>query len=275
MDSPLVVKWISPVNASRLAALSMLGSSATASAQQDFAIDLQVGQSTGLTPYLRDVVYVSPTSQPDPQLPGEALVQPFLADEINGWGTHIAARFHVNDLILEASAQLHSRSEYVLHHRGQEAISQTRRRPQGSYEDAGVSYTPLDERREVIATERNRGALLIASLAGGWQYRVVQGEGLEVALPMTLGLAIAHISEPARPYRFGTRLSLGAQASYRFAENFALTSGLRLSGVITSQYNNQEDAYRRVQIRGGSTLQALTSSTIQLTLDIGLRFIVR
>ncbi len=246
-----------------------------AQAQQNFAIDVNLGQSTGLTSYQRNVVYATSATEPDPERPGETLLEPFLADENNTWGTHIAMRFHVNDLLLELNAQWHPRTQYILHHESNELISSTERRPVGSYDDGGITYTPLDETRTVPAIERNRGTLLIASLAGGWQYTALSIEPVELVIPITAGLAIAHINEPSQPYRFGIKLSAGPYLSYRFAENFALGGGLKLSGVATSQYKNKEDAYRRAQIRNETTLQTITSSMIQTTFEFGLTFIVR
>lgn len=244
-------------------------------AQQNFGIDINIGQATGLTPYQRNVVYATSTTEPDPELPGEALRKPFLADESNGWGTHMAMRFHVNDLLLELNAQWHPRTQYVLHHESDDRLSRTEQRASGSYDDGGITYTPLDETRTVPALERNRGTLLIASLSGGWQYNALSIDPIDLFIPITVGLALTHINEPSQPFKFGAKVATGTYLSYRFAENFALGGGVKFAAIVTSQYKNKQDAYRRAKIRNESTLQALTSSLIQTTLEFGLTFIVR
>lgn len=252
-----------------------LGAPKVAHAQQNFGIDINIGQATGLTPYQRNVVYTTSTTQPDPERPGEPLLEPFLADETNGWGTHLAMRFHVNNLLLELNAQWHPRTQYVLHHESDELISSTEQRPVGSYDDGGITYTPLAETRTVQAIERNRGSLLIASISGGWQYNALSIDPIDLFIPLTAGLALAHINEPSQPYKFGAKFTAGPYLSYRFADNFALGGGVKFATIITSQYKNKEDAYRRAQIRNENTLQTITSSMVQTTLEFGLTFIVR
>ncbi len=246
-----------------------------AHAQQNFAVDISIGQSIGLTPYQRDVVYTTTTSEPDPNISGEALLNPYLADETNDWGTHVSLRFHVNDLILLLNTQVHPRNQYKLHHSSPDRISKTRQRASGSYDDAGITYTEMDEPQTVPATERNRGNLVVSTIGGGWKYTAFSLDPVSFHIPVSAGLCITHISEPAQPYRFGIKVASGGQVTYRFAENFALHTNFELGALVTSQYKNREDAYRRTQLRGASTFQAMTSNMIQTSLDIGLTFIVR
>lgn len=253
----------------------LLAPTPDAHAQQNFAISVNLGQSTGLTSYQRDVVYTSPTSEPDPALPGQALLEPFLADESNDWGTQLSMRLHVNALFLDLNAQWHARNQYTLHHRSDDRLSRTRQRPSGSYDDAGITYTSMEQESTIPAIERNRGSLLFANLQGGWRYRALDLDPFFVYIPVAFGLSLAHILEPARPYKVGAKLSSGSTLQYHFAENFALSAGVQLSWIVTPQYKNREDAYRRTELRGASTFQAMTSNMVQATLDVGLVFIVR
>ena len=262
------------VSAAILSLLLLLSGANQAQAQQNFAISLNLGQSTGLTAYQRDVVYTSPTSEPDPALAGQALLEPFLADESNDWGTQLAVRLHVNALFLDLNAQWHTRNQYTLHHRSDDRISRTRQRPSGSYDDAGITYTAMEE-STIPAIERNRGSLLFANLQAGWRYRALDLDPFFVYIPVAFGMSLAHILEPARPYKVGAKLSSGSTLQYHFAENFALSAGVQLSWIVTPQYKDREDAYRRAELRGASTFQAMTSSMVQATLDLGLVFIVR
>ena len=237
-----------------------------------------MGQSQGLTPYQRNIVYTSDTNEPDPDpnAQGRSLVRPYLADESNGWGPHVALRMLVDSFSVSLAAQWHAREQLTVHHEGSSLISQRRQRPDGSYDDAGVDYTPLDEEELIPARQRNRGDLFVSSLQGGWRWQFIQDwEGFSVFVPMEAGLVLVYISEPARPIVFGLRAEAGLGVSYKLTDTFSLRTSATLSALGTLEYNPLEDATRRAEITGSSTASSLFSSMIQSTLDFGLIFRVR
>lgn len=256
--------------------LSMLAAALPAAAQQRLRVEATVGQSTGLTSYRRDVLYAQETAEPDPDpaLDGAGLVQPYLADETNTWGAHLALRLLIDQFIVGISTQWHLRDQLVLHHQGDTLLSQKRQRPNGSWDDAGVDYAPLEQERVITSRQRNRGLLFVGTLAGGWCFEFFE-DPFTLRLPLTLGVTMVNIAEPAQPYVFGLKAEAGAGASYRFTENFALTGGARLGALGTIEYNAYADAARRAQLTGRGTEAALFSTLVQASLELGVMFIVR
>ena len=249
-----------------------------ARAQQRFGLELGVGQSNGLTSYRRDVVYAQPTNQPnpdpDPELAGQPLYQPYLADERNGWGPGLSLRLLIGAFEIGLSAQLHDRSQLRLHHQGTSLISERRRRPDQTWDDSGIDYIELDEPREVLSRQRNRGDLLVASLLGGWRLEF-DYDPFTLFFPVTFGLAMVNITEQAQPFVFGFKAGAGAGASYRLSESFALTGSGRLGLLGTIEYDPWDDAARRAALTGRSTPAALISTLVQGTVELGVTFWVR
>ena len=260
-----------------LAVSSVLGLAEDARAQS-FGIEGMVGTSYGLTPYRRNTVYVIETNEPDPSAgsDGLSLVQPYLADETNEWGPHIALRVLIDSFSIGASAQFHARSRLTIHHQGTSLISQRRQRPDGTYDDAGVEYVPLDETQQVASRQRNRGSLFVGALQGGWRWTLpVQIPSFTLFVPLEAGVTMIYVSEPAEPVVFGLRAETGLGAAYDLSENFALRAGGMFAASSTIEYNRLEDATRRAEIVGQGTGAALFSSIVQGTLELGILFRVR
>lgn len=249
-----------------------------AHAQQRVHAEITVGQSTGLTPYMRDVIDTQDSSEfdpnPDPDFAGTPLLQTYLADESNGWGSHIRARLRLGDYLIAASAQFHPRSQLVRHHKATTLESRSRLRPDGTFDDAGVEYTELEEKETVAAGQRNRGVLFVSSLQGGYslEYNI---EPFTLSVPFTAGLCMVNISEPAMPYAFGLRATTGLDGQYKLADNFAVTANFGLSALATMEYQNRQDAARRASLTGQGTSNALFSSLVQSWLEVGVVFIIR
>ncbi len=251
-----------------------------ASAQDRFGVEFGIGQSYGLTSYRKDVVYAEETStpdpSPDPSVSGEPLVQPYLADETNGWGTHIALRLIIDNFSVGLSTQWHPREELRLHHQGTELISQRRRRPDGTYDDSGVTYDEIDEQL-VRARQRSRSTLFVAALQGGWRppWLSYAFAGFEIFVPIEAGITMVSISEPALPTVFGARIETGVGLAYALSDSFRLVGSARTGALATIQYNRLEDATRRAQVTGRSTEGAFFSTLLQETIELGVVFWVR
>jgi len=245
---------------------------------QSFGIEGTVGTSYGLTPYRRNIVHTVETNEPDPSAGnnGQSLVQPYLADETNEWGPHVALRVLIDSFSIGVSAQFHERSRIKIHHQGTSLISQRRQRPDGTYDDAGVEYVPLDEPQTIVSRQRNRGSLFVGALQGGWRWQVpIQIPSFSLFVPLEAGVTMIYVSEPAEPIVFGLRAETGLGGAYDLSENFALRAGGMFGALATIEYNRLEDATRRAEIVGQGTGASLFSSLIQGTLEIGVLFRVR
>ncbi len=245
---------------------------------QSFGIEGTIGTSYGLTPYRRNIVHTIETNEPDPSAGnnGQSLVQPYLADETNEWGPHVALRVLIDSFSIGASAQFHERSRIRIHHQGTSLISQRRQRPDGTYDDAGVEYVPLEEPQQVVSRQRNRGSLFVGALQGGWRWQIpMQIPSFSLFVPLEAGVTMIYVSEPAEPIVFGLRAETGLGGTYDLSENFALRAGGMFGALATIEYNRLEDATRRAEIVGQGTGAALFSSLIQGTLEIGVLFRVR
>lgn len=247
-------------------------------AQQRVHAELTVGQAAGLTSYMRNVIDTQASSEfdpnPDPDFAGTPLLQTYLADETNGWGSHIRARLKLGDYLIAASAQFHPRGQLIRHHRATTLESRARLRPDGTLDDAGVEYTALEEKETVTARQRNRGALFVSSLQGGYSFEY-NIEPFTLSVPLTAGLCMVNISEPAMPYAFGLRATTGIDGQYKLADNFAVSANFGLSALATMEYQDRQDAARRASLTGQGSSAALFSTLVQSWLEVGVVFIIR
>lgn len=234
----------------------------TAHAQARFAVELQFGQSAGLTSYLQNVVY----------LQDETI---FLADEIAGSGLAFGVAFVFEQLELAIDARFFERSDIKLHHQGTEPflLASVRTRPDGSVDDAGVTYRSISERQLAVPI-RNRGDLFVTTLSGGYRWYIVEGD-FDLFVPMSGGLAITHVFEQAQPYAFGLQVSTGMTAAFDIASPVSFFVSGRLHGLLTPTYGSQDDAARSSATVGQGTMGAAVSTLVYSSLNIGFQVAIR
>jgi hypothetical protein len=250
----------------------IVGSAPTAAHAQDrFGVGLQLGRSDTLTPYRRNIVLAEPTGEVDSQ--GVPLVRTSLADEQHAWSTSFALEVQLDQLEFTLRALWLTRDTVLRHHTGDSAISQQRERADGTYDDAGVLYTPVAD-EELRIPQRGRGELLIATLGGGRRFSLYDG-AFGLFAPVGGGLTLIHVDEPGLPYRFGLHAYAGAGASFRFAQSLELAACARLIAIGTFEYEPDGDAARRGAQLGEGTLPAMFSTTLLPDIGVTITYLVR
>lgn len=268
----------SPHRRLKITALALLAllPSASASAQERFHLELDIGRNIGLTSYRNDIVYVEDSGTPDPDLAaqGRSLYKPYLADEHYNWGQHLALRVILNQLEISLTGQWFTRDSITLHHQSDDLLPRRRLRSDNTVDDSGVTYEPLDPTQDIKTVRRGRGDLILYSASGGYRFLWQRGR-LELFAPLGMGLAIAHIDEPNHPYVMGLQAYVGAGTSFQLSKNIAVGAQARLFGLLTAEYERADDAARHAEYTGGGTLAALTSSMVHTALNISLIYLVR
>lgn len=254
-------------------------SPSTASAQPRFAVEVEGGRNLGLTPYLRDVVY-SDTEIRGAGVPAEESFQPFLADERSGWGNHFAARLISKGFQVGLTLRWFDVSQVRIHHRGETAghpdsnLRPTRIRPDGTVDDTGVTYDPLDTPIDVPIDADKRANLFVFGVEAGYRLYLYRGE-LDVFAPLSGSLVVTHLGRQFAPFRPGLDFKSGVSASFDFVSVLSINLGPRLHGLVTPNYWNRSDAARRAAELDRSTESALFSSQVYLSLDVALEFAIR
>lgn len=248
----------------------------TASAQERFHIELDIGRNAGFSPYRDDIVYVEDSGIPDPDsaAAGRSLYRPYLADEHYNWGSYVALRVLLNQLELGLSAHWFTRDSITLHHQSDDLLSRRRLRSDNTVDDSGVSYTEMAQPREVRTVRRGRGDLVLYSLGAGYRLGWRRGR-LEVFAPIGMALALAHIDEPNHPYAFGLLANVGVGSSFELSKNFAVGAQARLFGLGTFEYERYDDAARHAEFTGGGSASALFSTMAYGAFNLSLIYIVR
>lgn len=234
----------------------------SAQAQARFGVELQFGQSAGLSSYLHNVVY----------LQDETI---FLADEVAGSGMTFGAAFVFEQLELAIDARWFERSDLRLHHQGTEPflLASSRTRPDGSIDDAGVKYREISERQLAVPV-RNRGDLFVTTLSGGYRWYLLSGD-FALFVPISGGLVMTHVLEQARPYAFGAHVSTGLTAAFDIASPVSVFISGKLHGVLTPTYGSQDDAARSSAVVGQGTIGAAISTLLFSALNIGFQVAIR
>ena len=253
--------------------------SRTADAQDRFAVQIDLGQSAGLTAYNRNVVYVEESNQADtdPEVEGKPLYQPYLADESANLGALFGLSLIVDDIEFGVTARWLERDAVTLHHSGDQLLPRRRERPDGTFDDSGVTYTELDQDRLTQVSTRGRGSLFVGELYGSYRTPIpftTIGRFSGYA-PLGAGVALMNVQEPNRPLAVALQAHAGLGAMYQFSDSLALSAVGKMYGLASFEYTNSSDAARRAVEAGAGTADALFSTMVSAAAHISLVFIVR
>jgi hypothetical protein len=243
-----------------------------ASAQELFGLSVQVGRTNTLTPYRRNVVLAEATSEFDAQ--GSPLVRPSLVDEEHAWDTSFGIEVLLDRLEFGLKIISLPRTSVLRHHEGTSLISRRRERADGTFDDAGVIYRPIDPPETRRVAPRGRGDLLIVTLNAGRRFYLYE-DAFTVFIPVGGGFALTNVDDPGLPYRFGLDLYTGLGGSYKLSKNIEIGLLTRLTFVATFEYEPGGDAARRGAALGESTMAALFSTTLLPELAFTFTYIVR
>lgn len=259
------------------------GGESSETIRQRFAVELMFGQTTGLTPYQRDVVFMQTTGEVDAT--GTALARPYLADELNSWGNQLGMRFLIGDMEVGLSIHTMTRDQLKLNWRGDRTIQVTRQRPDGSVDDSGVSYTARPAGTEdgsdiwlpqtTRVSQRGRGSLMVGVFGGGKRFELWRQKRWRLFAPAGGGVALTHITEDAMPYKLGLQVEGGLGAEFDLAENIAISASGRLMALGTMSYGRRDDASRRAEIVGEGTVNTLFASMLYTNLGVSLIYSIR
>lgn len=239
-----------------------VGSPAEPLAQPRFGIEASVGQGVGFTPYVDNAAYLE-------------FETPTLANEIPGSGAVVAIQLVFESLEANLTLQFFDREQIEITHVSDDDLPPGRVRPDGTIDDAGISYTELDESRTITVPDRSRGGLILGTLGAAYRWYVWGGELFDVYLPLGGGLGVINISEPTRPWVFGLFATGGVGASFDVAPPVGLFVNARVSGLLTPSYLDFDDASRAAVEVGDSTEAAAFDTMVYGNVLFGIQFTVR
>ena len=241
--------------------LVLLGAPGAVFAQTNFGLELGIGPNFGLTPYIDNVVIL------DDDIP-------LLVDEQPGGGVNFALRFLFDDLEIGAKIHLYDRTTVITHHRGTDPIPPNRVRPDGSVDDAGVIYEPV-ERRSSTVPSRGRGDLMMVGMSGGWRWYFLNRAGVSMYIPVVGTVVGVTVLEANNPWVIGLSAGSGLGVSYQLGEPVAIFASAQVDGVVTPGYRSLSDSARTGFTAGESTEEALFASFFQSNVLVGIRVVLR
>lgn len=250
-----------------------------ASAQPKFAVEVEGGRNFGLTSYLRNVVYSEAEVEGD-DFAGTEPFRPVLVDEKSGWGTAFALRFVGNGIMGGLTVRWFNVEEARVHHRGSipnsrdNRLRSSRIRTNGTIDDSGVNYTPVEQEEDVPVGPLKSANLFVFGLEGGYRFYVYQGD-FDIFIPASGSIILTRLGRRFAPFRPGLGVYTGASASFDFVSVMSLVLGGRIHGFATPTYWNRSDAARRASELGQTTESALFSSQLFFSLDLGVQFAIR
>jgi hypothetical protein len=161
-----------------------------------------------------------------------------------------------------------------VHHKGESTIPFDRMRPDGTVDDAGVSYEALDP---PVGDPLPPGAeQTLYELGVGGGYRILwPGRRVDFFVPIEGSLVWLRASGSASPMRLGLEAASGGGLSLQLSESMALNLTGKLHGLLTRHYGRSGDAaYRAVEV-GESTEASFFSSHVFATGNMALQFTIR
>jgi len=249
----------------------LLPSSAFADPPQ-FGVEVGVGASLGLTSYLRNEVLTQPASSPSTD--SEPWFTPALADIQTGSSVAASLRLLASNLSAGLSLQVFDLPAHSIHHQGARALPPARQRADGSVDDSGSEYRPINPPVESPIPSRLQHSLIIVGLGG--DYRIYwPDEAIDFFVPIGAELIFTHVTRPAAPDRLGLAVSTGVGAVLDINTRIALVFDARVHALATSHYGRRGDAARRAAAIGESTESAFFSTLIYASGNIGLQFTIR
>ena len=211
------------------------------------------------------------------EVEGKPLYQPYLADESANLGALFGLSLIVDDIEFGVTARWLERDAVTLHHSGDQLLPRRRERPDGTFDDSGVTYTELDQDRLTQVSTRGRGSLFVGELYGSYRTPIpftTIGRFSGYA-PLGAGVALMNVQEPNRPLAVALQAHAGLGAMYQFSDSLALSAVGKMYGLASFEYTNSSDAARRAVEAGAGTADALFSTMVSAAAHISLVFIVR
>jgi hypothetical protein len=238
-----------------------------------FGVEVGVGTALGLSPYLRNEVL----TEPDPSTTdasGRSWLLPSLADVETGGATAVSLRLVASNIAAGLSFKWFDLPAYEIHHRGDRLIPPNRRRADGSVDDSGVEYQPIEPPIEQAIPERVRNSLMIIGLGGDYRFHW-PGEAFDVFVPVGAEVVLTHVTRPAGPYRLGLGASSGVGATFSLGGRLSLVLDARLHALATGHYGRRSDSARRSAAIGESTEAAFFSTLTYASANLALQFKIR
>lgn len=237
-----------------------------------FGVEVGVGASLGLSPYLRNEVLTEPSSSTngDPQ----PWLVPSLANVQTGRAIAASVQLVASNLTAGASLQWFDLPSHSIHHRGNRALPPTRQRADGSVDDSGSEYHPLSPPIEEPIPSRLQNSLIVIGLGG--DYRIYwPDEAIDFFIPIGAELVLTHVTGPAAPDRLGLAVSTGVGAVLDVNSHIALVFDARVHALATSHYGRRSDSARRAAAIGESTEAAFFSTLLYASGNVGIQFKIR
>ncbi len=232
----------------------------SATAQPRFAVELAAGQNVGFVPYVDNVVVLQGG-------------RPVLVDELPGNGATFDLRFVFSNWVVGGNVRLFDRDTIVIHHRGTEDLPPNRVRPDGSIDDTGVEYEPVERVRSASPMARP-GDLLAVDLGTGYRLYAIDGP-FTLYFPFSLGVVGVKVLEVNQPTILGLLAAVGTAASYSVAPPFGVFLSAQVHGMVTPAYRTAADTARTSYTAGESTLEAVLGATAFGSVMLGIEFRVR
>lgn len=262
------------VSLASLVAFAATGAPSDARAEPpQFGVEVEGSSGAGLTPYLRNEVRTE-EDQTETDDQDRYRLRPFLVDEQTGVGNGASARLVASNITAGLSLQWFELPEERVHHRGDETISPDRVRPDGTVDDSGVAYDPVDPPTEDPVAESARDTLLVFGLGGDYRFTWT-GEMVDFFIPAGGGLVLTHVTRDASPFRLGAQLASGLGARLDLGAGLALVASGKLHALATPHYGRRSDAAYRSATIGESTESAYFSTLLYGTANLALQFQIR
>lgn len=237
-----------------------------------FGVEIGVGASLGLSPYLRNEVL----TQPVPSTNGDSQpwLIPSLADVQTGRAIAASLQLVASNLTAGASLQWFDLPSHSTHHRGNRALPPTRQRADGSVDDSGTEYRLLNPSIEEPIPSRLQDSLIVIGLGG--DYRIYwPDEAIDFFIPIGAELVLTHVTRPAASDRLGLAVSTGVGAVLDVNSRIALVFDARVHALATSHYGRRSDSARRAAAIGESTEAAFFSTLLYASANVGIQFTIR
>ncbi|MEM1347209.1 MAG: hypothetical protein AAGI01_01545 [Myxococcota bacterium] len=241
-----------------------------------FAIQLSGGVGGGLGAYRRNVVELEDTGIPNPTTSAGNLQRAYLVDESASSSLAFDLTVIIDALSVSTSLKTLGRERVTRVMQGSDdtLLAIERQRPDGTVDDRGVRYAPLDPPQSVPVGQA-LSSLIVLRLEGLYRVPVAASGRLSVVAPVGGGAALVHIPEPTLPFRLGVSVRAGLDVSYRVSSFFAIGANANMGALATFSYDDREDVARRATIRGRSSASALFSTLVDAAAHLNLTFIVR
>jgi hypothetical protein len=233
------------------------------------AFDRQIG----LSAYLRNQVITEAEVRGEPP-PSDSSFQPYLADNLSRWGSGVSLRLASRGLAADLSFRWFDVSTARLHHRGQDRLSASRQRPDGTVDDSGTDYRQLDPVRTIELPPNRQATLWTLGVGADYRFDIVDQQ-VDVFIPVGGQLVLTHVTRSFAPFRPGLEVRSGIGARLGILESLTLVVQGRLHGLATTSYTRRSDSARRSVEIGETTEAALFSTLLYPSISAALQFRIR